>query len=90
MSDAVYGVANLVSGDSPVELSLTSNSFVPTAQVIVNARVAIDPDHLKQFVEKAVLESCAALGVAASFEQTQSFRPGRPVPTHRILEASKS
>jgi G3E family GTPase len=90
MSEAVYGVANLVSGDSPVELSLPSSSFVPTVQVIVNARVAIDPDRLKQLVEAAVAESCTALGVTAKFEQTQSFRPGRPVPTHRILESSKS
>jgi G3E family GTPase len=86
MSEEIYGVANLVSSDSPAELSLASSSFVKQAQVIVNARVAIDPDRLKQLVEQAVQEECAALGVQASFEQTQSFRPGRPVPTHRILD----
>jgi hypothetical protein len=25
--------------------------------------------------------------VAVEFRQTQSFRPGRPVPTHRFAEA---
>jgi len=89
MSEDIYGVANLVSSDSAAELSLPSSSFVAQARVIVNARVAIDPERLQELVEEAVKESCTTLGVHAAFEQTQSFRPGRPVPTHRILNSTR-
>jgi hypothetical protein len=86
MADGVYGVANLVSSFSPPELSLPSKAKTREAQVIVNARVAIDPETLTQHVQQAVEGACQALGATAKFEQTQSFRPGRPVPTHRILQ----
>jgi hypothetical protein len=84
--EGFYGVANLVSSSSQPELSLPSNCQVREANVVVNARVATDPELLKQHVQRAVAASCAALGAQASAQQTQSFRPGRPVPTHRILE----
>jgi hypothetical protein len=54
---------------------------------VVNARVATAPETLTAAVEQAIHESCGAVGATATFNQTQSFRPGRPVPTHRILEA---
>ncbi len=84
--EGFYGVANLVSSGSQPELSLPSNCQVERADVIVNARVAIDPDDLKQLVHRAVQEACADVGASAEFRQTQSFRPGRPVPTHRIVQ----
>lgn len=86
--EGFYGVANLVSSGSQPELSLPSNCQVREANVVVNARVATDPQVLREHVDRAVAASCAALGAAASSQQTQSFRPGRPVPTHRILEAT--
>jgi Ni2+-binding GTPase involved in maturation of urease and hydrogenase len=87
IADGVYAVANLVSSFSPTELSLASGARVREAQVVVNARVAIDPEILTQCVTTAVQQACAARHAEVSFVQTQSFRPGRPVPTHRILEA---
>jgi hypothetical protein len=47
--------------------------------------VAIDPETLTQLVHACVADACTAVGGQAEFLQTQSFRPGRPVPTHRIL-----
>lgn len=86
MAEGLYGVANLVSSFSPPELSLPSGGSVQKAQLVVNARVATAPEALTEQVERAVHAACAAVGAKATFEQTQSFRPGRPVPTHRILE----
>jgi len=86
MADGLYGVANLVSSFSPPELSLPSRGQVSEAQLVVNARVATAPETLTKHVESAVRAACAARGALATFQQTQSFRPGRPVPTHRILE----
>ena len=86
MADGAYGVANLVSSFSPSELSLPSRASVTAAQFVVNARVATAPETLTEHVEQAVKASCSARGATPTFHQTQSFRPGRPVPTHRILE----
>ena len=68
------------------ELSLPSRAMVKDAQLVVNARVATAPETLTEHVEQAVEAACAARGATPTFQQTQSFRPGRPVPTHRILE----
>jgi hypothetical protein len=86
MSAGLYGVANLVSSFSPPELSLPSRGQVREAQLVVNARVATAPETLTEHVKRAVHAECSAHGAVAEFQQTQSFRPGRPVPTHRILE----
>lgn len=88
LTEGAYGVANLVSRDTPAELSLPSRFTTTGADVVVNARVAIDPEELKKHVEKAVRETCAELGCNVEFRQTQSFRPGRPVPTHRYAQAA--
>ncbi len=86
MADGLYGVANLVSSFSPPELSLPSKGEVRSAELVVNARVATDPETLTAAVEQAIHDACTAVGATATFNQTQSFRPGRPVPTHRILQ----
>ena len=84
--EGFFGVANLVSSWTPAELSLASNADVTEANVIVNARVALDPAILEQHVHAAVEAAAAEHGATATFHQTQSFRPGRPVPTHRFAE----
>jgi len=76
-------VANLVSRDSEPELSLPSHSRVREVDLIVNARVATDPAILETLVREAVLKAGDAREGQVNFNQTQSFRPGRPVPTHR-------
>ncbi len=85
--EGYHGVANLISGDTPPQLSLPSDCETKTADIVVNARVAIDPAELQSLVEAAVHEACQANGATVEFRQTQSFRPGRPVPTHRYADA---
>ncbi|MCY2992706.1 MAG: cobalamin biosynthesis protein P47K [Planctomycetota bacterium] len=82
-----HGVANLVSSDTPAVLSLASDLHTSSADVVVNARVAIDPQLLEQHVQAAVGAACHAVAASAEFRQTQSFRPGRPHPTYRFVEA---
>jgi Ni2+-binding GTPase involved in maturation of urease and hydrogenase len=82
-----FGVANLVSTDTPVALSLPSGCRARDADLTVNARVAIDPAVLEAEVRRVVSEECRRLGVAPAFRQSQSLRPGRPVPTHRYAAA---
>ena len=87
IADGSHGVANLVSSDTPAVLSLASNCQTCQADVIVNARVAIDPQVLQEHVQAAVRATCQALNATPEFLQTQSFRPGRPNPTYRYAEA---
>ncbi|MEM8671606.1 MAG: GTP-binding protein [Planctomycetota bacterium] len=78
-------VANVVSNESGVDVGLAAEREVTgPLQVIVNARVAIDPtlletvcrDHVQQIADsyEASVESVTAF----------SLRPGRPTPTHRV------
>jgi G3E family GTPase len=85
--EASFGVANLVSSRTVPELSLPSRGQVSEADVIVNARVAIDPTVLEAHVRQTVDAACSARGAQAEYRNTQSFRPGRPTPTHRYAAA---
>jgi hypothetical protein len=84
MSDGTYAVANLVSNQSGPELSLASRSRVTTANLVLNARVATDPQALEAVVREEVAAACAAVDSNHTITNLQSFRPGRPVPTHRL------
>ncbi len=85
--EGFFGVANLVSSKTRPELSLPSNCQVQEADVIVNARVALDPAELQKLVEGTVRAICQGRGMTATIHKTQSFRPGRPTPTHRYAMA---
>lgn len=68
-------------------LSQRSRDLVKEANVIVNARVAVDPDVLAQRVREAIEAACTFRGGRVEFRQTQSLRPARPQPTHRYASA---
>lgn len=77
-------IANLVSAEAEVELSLASGARAAAAEFTVNARVAIDPELLAEQVAKAVARLAEQHGLDAEISNLQSFRPGRPLPTHRL------
>jgi Ni2+-binding GTPase involved in maturation of urease and hydrogenase len=87
LRDVSFGVANLVSSGTAPELSLPSRGRVPEAELIVNARVAADPAELERQVRREVEAACREAGAQAEFVAVQSFRPGRPQPTHRYATA---
>lgn len=87
MWEGFYGVANLVSSFTPPALSLPSGCQTKEANIVINARVAIDPETLTHLVRRAVAEESAKISAIAVINTLQSFRPGRPVPTHRIVTA---
>lgn len=84
LSDGQTGIANLVASDSGVELSLASEVAVQTADLIVNARVAVDPQLLAKLVERELAEVCRQRKLRLTMGQVQCFRPSPPVPTHRM------
>jgi G3E family GTPase len=87
MHDLSFGVANLVSSVTRPELSLPSRGQVTEAEVIVNARVAADPAVLEQQVRQTMAEISRTRGGRLEVRSLQSFRPGRPQPTHRYAAA---
>src|SRR6266851_638752 len=87
LHDLSFGVANLVSSASAPELSLPAKGKVTEAEVIVNARVAADPAVLEEQVRRTLPEVCRRYRATVEFQSMQSFRPGRPQPTHRYAVA---
>ncbi|MFK7736419.1 MAG: GTP-binding protein [Pirellulaceae bacterium] len=87
MHDGNYAVANSVSSFTEPVLSLASKCSTTTADVVVNARVATSPEHLERLVREHLTKTCEEHSAKAEIESLQSFRPGRPVPTHRITTA---
>jgi G3E family GTPase len=83
LSEMTFGVANLVSSRVAAELSAASRALVPSAEVIVNARVAAEPKLIDEYVRQVVHEVCREQKCRAEIRSMQSFRPGRPQPTHR-------
>ena len=78
-------VANVVGSDVAPELSRPSRAFTRTAQVIVNARVATDPDELAQLLHRALQFVAEQRDLTFDIKNLQNFRPQPPVPTHRVV-----
>ena len=76
-------VANIVDSSSEAELSLASEIKADAADLLVNARVAASPEQLTLIVEDACKVVESQLSVSLKVAGVQSFRPGRPEPTHR-------
>ncbi len=87
LGELSFGVANLVSSGTQPELSLPSHCQVADIDLIVNARVAADPELIEQHVRGTVEDVCRRRSSNAEFRTMQRFRPGRPQPTHRYAEA---
>ncbi|HET6880573.1 MAG TPA: GTP-binding protein [Pirellulales bacterium] len=83
-SDGATAIANLVSSDARAELSLASGALTPSAELTVNARVAVAPELLGELVQNEVQALGAQHRLCCRLNDLQSFRPGRPVPTHRM------
>jgi hypothetical protein len=83
-----FAVANLVSSRDAAELSVPSGRQADEEfELIVNARVALDPDVLRAEVESALADACQGRKAAHEVRQMRCLRPGRPVPTHRYATA---
>ena len=79
-------IANLTSSDGVAELSLASEIRTDTAQLVVNARVAVDPEILAQVVEAEAACLARDYNLSCDITGLQHFRPGRPLPTHRVTD----
>jgi G3E family GTPase len=74
---------NLVGSDAGPELSIASRAHCRQADLVINARVATDPEVLEAELRGAGEELTQHWGVACEWRSVQCFKPGRPIPTHR-------
>lgn len=73
-------VVSLVRSDGEPDLRESLLDRVEGGALVINLRAEADPEFLKDAVEKAL----GALGVTATIEHLERFRPSRPVPLHRM------
>lgn len=74
---------NLVRNDYVPELSQTLNDPVKGGELVINLRAETDPALLRKVVEQG-LYGVTEDGMQCEVEHIESFRPGKPVPTHRL------
>lgn len=79
-------LANLVSSDVAVEVSVPSSRVAHALTVTINARVAVDPEHLVKVARDAWEHCVQEWSAVGTRGKEQFFRPGRPTPTHRISQ----
>ncbi|KAB2645741.1 MAG: GTP-binding protein [Verrucomicrobia bacterium] len=83
-------VINLVRSDFVPELSLRLEAPVRAGQLIINCRAEADPDSIRTAVRAAVADLPATFpGLTAQLDHLESFRPGKPQPTHRDATAAR-
>jgi G3E family GTPase len=76
---------NLVQSDRQGELAQALSDDLAGGQLVINLRAEGPPAALEQAVEEALRgETARTPGLTLAIEHRECFRPGRPVPTHRL------
>lgn len=82
-SNGATSVVNVVDSTTPAQLSIQAGFETAEADLIINARVIGDPDQLATIVRETTADLASEHGLVVTWKIFQSFRPGRPAPTHR-------
>lgn len=69
-----------------MRLGVASNARVTEARIIINARVHADPDELHRTAEVVLAQLLGGRGLPWRVRAQAHFRPGRPVPVHRVAK----
>ena len=81
-SDSGYAVANIVHSGAKPNLSMASGQDASEIELVINARISTSPEDLMERLGNTIT-FLTAQGWNVRQESVRSFRPGRPVPTHR-------
>jgi len=88
-SPAGTAKASLVDEDADVSVDEPGPASAHTAEVTLNARVECAPAQLEALIAAAVDSADHALRVTSGPPHGESFRPGRPMPRHRVLTGTR-
>jgi G3E family GTPase len=80
-------VVNAVSSGAPASAPFALQDAIDAAELIVNLRAEGDPEILRRETLDALSRAAATGGLTVSLDHVEHFRPGRPVPTHRVVMA---
>ncbi|HEY8549433.1 MAG TPA: GTP-binding protein [Vicinamibacterales bacterium] len=80
-------VRNLVRSDARSESVHRLAEDLETGELILNLRAEGDPEELTARALSALGHVARAMNVRTEIVHEEHFRPGRPVPTHRVAEA---
>ena len=79
-------VVNLVRNDFVPELAIHLEQPSGGGQLVINLRAEAAPDTLANALREALPVAANAFpGLQAQLEHLEHFRPGKPVPTHRVV-----
>jgi hypothetical protein len=80
-------VVNAVSTDAPPVNAFRLEDVIDAGELIINLRAEGDPEVLLREATGALTAQAASAGLAVTVDHIEHFRPGRPVPTHRVVMA---
>jgi hypothetical protein len=66
------------------ELSADLDAPIESGQLIINLRAEGDPELLRTAVQTAL--NNAPKKLTATLDHLEHFRPGKPEPTHRVID----
>src|SRR6266571_7339301 len=79
-------VINLVRNDYVPELSQELQAPLAGGQLIINVRAEISPEELRRALEESLQRARGNnAGLIIRIDHLESFRPGKPTPTHRLV-----
>jgi hypothetical protein len=82
-------VVNLVRNDYVPELAIRLEQPASGGQLVINLRAEANPDELAEALRSALPAAAASVpGLQITLEHMEFFKPGKPVPTHRVTEIS--
>lgn len=79
-------VVNLVRSDSMAEQSHKLQEPVNVGELLVNLRAEADPEFLRAAAVQSLEAMTLKAGIESEIDHLESFRPGRPTPTHRLAQ----
>jgi G3E family GTPase len=77
-------VLNLVGTDMRSESVHRLVDELSDGELIVNLRAEGDPEQLNAMAIEGLQQTAREMGITATVEHSEHFRPGRPEPTHRM------
>jgi G3E family GTPase len=80
-------VLNLVRTDAEPESPFMLADTLNDGELILNLRAEGEPELLKAVADRVLADVTGRLGISAIVEHIEHFKPGRPVPTHRLTTA---
>ena len=83
----VAGVHCHHNDDAPPVRPFRLQDVIDAGELIINLRAEGDPEVLRREAIGALTAQAANAGLALTVEHIEHFRPGRPVPTHRVVMA---